>query len=191
MNDVKIEGIEMKKLLLMVTGSVTVLILIVSLFSLNQTNQTLESKLSKAEEELKTMDQLIKQDTKFIDTVENQKKLTVIEEGLRTYLDYDNDTYLTRFDHLKNKATDETIQRLKELSSTDPPFLDVKNQLTELIIYLHPTDQLIFLVQLTTEYSLDHEVVSTLPQLYQVTLIETDGEYKISQLTNLGLTATN
>ncbi|MER2011710.1 MAG: hypothetical protein ABS881_05020, partial [Psychrobacter alimentarius] len=39
------------------------------------------------------------------------------------------------------------------------------------------------LVQLTTEYSLDHEVVSTLPQLYQVTLIETDGEYKISQLT--------
>ena len=191
MNDVKIEGIEMKKLLLMVTGSVTVLILIVSLFSLNQTNQTLESKLSKAEEELKTMDQLIKQDTKFTDTVANQKKLTVIEEGLRTYLDYDNDTYLTRFEHLQNKATRETIQYLKELSSEEPPVLEIKNRLTELTIYLHPTDDLIFLVQLTTEYSLDHEVVSTLPQLYQVTLIETNGEYKISQLTNLGLTATN
>ena len=181
----------MKKLLLMVTGSVTVLILIVSLFSLNQTNQTLESKLSKAEEELKMMDQLIKQDTKFTDTVANQKKLTVIEEGLRTYLDYDNDTYLTRFDHLKNKATRETIQYLKELSSEETPVLEVNNRLLELTIYLHPTEELSFLVQLTTEYSLDNEVVSTLPQLYQVTLIETNGEYKISQLTNLGLTATN
>lgn len=181
----------MKKLLLTVTGTVTVLILIVSLFSLNQTNQALESKLSKTENDLKTMEQLINQEDKFTDTVANQKKLTVIEEGLRTYLDYDNDTYLTRFDHLQNKATDETIQRLKELSSTDPPLLDVKNQLTELTIYLHPTDELTFLVQLTTEYSLDHEMVSRLPQLYQVTLIETNGEYHISQLTNLDLTATN
>ena len=69
----------MKKLLLTVTGSVTVLILFVSLFSLNQTNQTLENKLSKAENDLKTMEQLIKQDTQFNDTVANQKKLTVIE----------------------------------------------------------------------------------------------------------------
>ncbi|AGY82960.1 hypothetical protein [Carnobacterium inhibens] len=181
----------MKKLLLTVTGTVTVLILIVSLFSLNQTNQALESKLSKKENELKTMEQLINQEDKFTDTVANQKKLTVIEEGLRTYLDYDNDTYLTRFEHLQNKATDETIQRLKELSSTDPPLLDVNNQVMELTIYLHPTEELIFLVQLTTEYSLDHEVVSHLPQLYQVTLIETNEEYHISQLTNLGLIATN
>lgn len=181
----------MKKLLLLVTGSMTLLILIVSLFSLNKTNQALESKLSKTENNLKTIEQLINQDAKFTDTVANQNKLTVIEEGLRTYLDYDNATYLTRFDHLKNKATDETIQRLKELSSTDPPLLDVKNQLSDLTIYLHPTEELIFLVQLTTEYSLDHEVVSRLPQLYQVTLIESNGEYQISQLTNLGLTATN
>ncbi|WP_034536337.1 hypothetical protein [Carnobacterium inhibens] len=181
----------MKKLLLTVTGSVTVLILFVSLFSLNQTNQTLENKLSKTENDLKTMEKLIKQDTQFNDTVANQKKLTVIEEGLRTYLDYDNDTYLTRFEHLQNKATRETIQYLKELSSEEPPLLDIKNQLTELTIYLHPTDELTFLVQLTTEYSLDHEVVSTLPQLYQVTLIETNGEYKINQLINLGLTVTN
>lgn len=94
----------MKKLLLTVTGTVTVLILIVSLFSLNQTNRALESKLSKTEKELKTMEQLINQEDKFTDTVANQKKLTVIEEGLRTYLDYDNDTYLTRFDHLKKQG---------------------------------------------------------------------------------------
>ncbi|MGX7388846.1 hypothetical protein ACWOF5_11520 [Carnobacterium divergens] len=175
----------------MITGSVTVLILIISLFSLNQTNQTLEKKLSKTENDLKKLEHLIKQDTQFNDIVANQKKLTVIEDGLRTYLDYDNDTYLTRFEHLQNKATRETIQYLKELSSEEPPVLEVKNRLLELTIYLHPTEELSFLVQLTTEYSLDHEVVSTLPQLYQVTLIETDGEYKISQLTNLGLTATN
>lgn len=45
------------------------------------------------------------------------------------------------------------------------------------------------MVQLTTEYSLDHEVVSSLSQLYQVALVENNGEYKIRQLTNIGLTA--
>lgn len=181
----------MKKLLLSVIGSVTIVILLLSLFSLNKTNQELEENLSKTEQQLKTVEQTINQDAKFNTSVENKKKLKVIEETLSTYLNYDNDTYLTRFDNLQNKATRETIQKLKELSSTDPPRLDVKNQLTEMTIYLHPTNEMAFLVQLTTEYSLDHKVVSTLPQLYQVTLIENNGDYRVNQLTNLSLTVTN
>lgn len=181
----------MKKLLLSVIGSVTIVILLLSLFSLNKTNQELEESLSKTEQQLKTVEQTINQDAKLSDSVENQNKLSLIEESIRTYLNYDNDTYLTRFDKLQNKATRETIQKLKELSSTDPPLLDVKNQLTEMAIYLDSTNEMAFLVQLTTEYSLDHEVVSTLPQLYQVTLIENNGDYRINQLTNIGLTVTN
>ena len=101
------------------------------------------------------------------------------------FLPYNENTYLSRFDEVEGKVTDEVLAALKGMMATVDPAITVQNTLDDLDVYTNGTTSNQFLVVATVSLQVGEGVDSVYTQVYQVFLAE-DDSYTITYIESLG-----
>jgi hypothetical protein len=116
-----------------------------------------------------------------------------LKTTIRTVFDdlynYDNKTYVTRFQQVKNEMTPNVLAKFEGTAgSLKSPPMPVKSTVKNLDIYLTsnaPTSAHA-LVDLTTSYAVDHAALAPHTQIFQLSLSKDSGQWKITNATILG-----
>lgn len=124
-------------------------------------------------------------DEETAQTAANEKALFVAGV-FQLFLPYDENTYLSRFDEVEGKVTDEVLAALKGMVATVDPAITVQNTLHDLDVYTNGTDSNQFLVIATVSLQVSEGVDSTYTQVYQTTLEEAGSTYRINRIDSLG-----
>ncbi|MDE1548538.1 hypothetical protein [Jeotgalibaca caeni] len=102
------------------------------------------------------------------------------------FLPYNEKTYLSRFEEVEGKVTDEVLAALKGMVATIDPAIPVQNTLHDLEVYTNGTNKNQFLVIATVSLQVGEGVDSTYTQVYQTTLEEEGASYRINRIDSLG-----
>ena len=163
-----------------------VLLLAGSVFILQRDNHELKATVQKKQETLDTLKRKVKDEKAVSGLNVTSKEVAFVEQMFTTYLTYDNDSYVTRFNTLSNYVQSDVLNKLKGASSLDPPAVEMKNEVAHLQLYVNPEKPHTFLVYTTTNYFLDGALVSEGSQLYEVDVLKEDEQFIIGNLKVIG-----
>lgn len=114
------------------------------------------------------------------------EEIQFVEQVFQLYLNYDNETYVTRFQDLSNYVELDVLNKLKGAASLEPPVIAMKNEVEDVQVYMSATSPHTFLVYTTTNYFLDNVLVNHGSQLYEVEVLKDNGQYIIGEVKVLG-----
>ena len=114
------------------------------------------------------------------------EEVQFVEQAFHVYLNYDNESYVTRFDELSNLVKVDVLNKLKGASSLAPPAVDMKNELESVKVYMNPSAPHTFLVYTTTNYFLDDALVNHGSQLYEVSVLKDNSQFLIGDIKVIG-----
>ncbi|MCL6539809.1 MAG: hypothetical protein K6T87_04335 [Roseiflexus sp.] len=112
-----------------------------------------------------------------------------IQNVFNALYNYDNKTYVTRFQQVKDEMTPNVFAKFEGTAgSLKSPPMPVKSMVKKLDIYLTsntPTSAHA-LVDLTTSYAVGHAALAPHTQIFQLSLSKDSGQWKITNATVLG-----
>lgn len=166
--------------------SLAVLILAGSLFTVSGDKHALKETIERKNEEIEGL--ALENDTLSAVTglQVTSEEVSFVEEAFHVYLNYDNESYVTRFQVLSNFVELDVLNKLKGASSLSPPVVAMKNEVENVQIYLNPRAPHTFLVYTTTNYFLDRALVNHGSQLYEVQVFKEQEQFIIGELKVIG-----
>ena len=165
---------------------VAVFILAGSVFVLSGDKSTLENTVGEKEEKIQALKGKVDELSVMTGLQVTGEEVQFIEQAFHVYLNYDNESYVTRFEELSNLVKVDVLNKLKGASSLAPPVVDMKNELESVQVYVNPSTPHTFLVYTTTNYFLDDALVNHGSQLYEVSVLQNNGEFLIGDITVIG-----
>lgn len=163
-----------------------ILILAGSLFVLVGDKQALKEKIGQKNDELAALALKNEELSAVTGLQVTGEELAFVEEAFHVYLNYDNDSYVTRFQELSNLVALDVLNKLKGASSLSPPVVTMKNEVEDVQIYLNPKAPHTFLVYTTTNYFLDGALVNHGSQLYEVQVLKEQEQFILGEFKVIG-----
>lgn len=114
------------------------------------------------------------------------EEVQFVKEAFSVYLNYDNESYVTRFNEMSNFVELNVLNKLKGASSLAAPVVKMKHELEEVQVYMNPAVPHTFLVYTTTNYYLDGALVNHGSQLYEVQVLRDEERYVIGEFKVIG-----
>jgi hypothetical protein len=121
--------------------------------------------------------------------IEHSEEIKSFVDGTFTTLfNYDNKTYVSRFDTLKDRLAKSVISKLKASGEMESPQIEFKNQVIASEVYLTAIDhdQAKALVNLETEYSVGGSKFPRRNEMYEVTVVKDGDKWLIEKLELMG-----
>ena len=165
---------------------VAVFILAGSVFVLSGDKSTLEDRVGKKDQKIQALKGKVEELSAVTGLQVTGEEVQFVEQAFHMYLNYDNESYVTRFDELSNLVKVDVLNKLKGASSLAPPVVDMKNELESVHVYMNPSTPHTFLVYTTTNYFLDDALVNHGSQLYEVSVLQNNGQFLIGDIKVIG-----
>lgn len=162
------------------------LVLAGSVFVLISDKQDLKDTIDKKNAKIESLKSEVEELSAVTGLQVTGEEVQFVERAFTTYLTYDNDSYVTRFNELSNFVQLDVLNKLKGASSLAPPVVDMKNEVESIQVYMNPSKPHTFLVYTTTNYFLDGALVNHGSQLYEVTVLKDNKQFIISELKVIG-----
>ncbi|MCQ6267832.1 hypothetical protein M1K46_19580 [Fictibacillus sp. WQ 8-8] len=111
-----------------------------------------------------------------------------VKDTFTTLFTYDNKTYTSRFDRVKNRLADSVISKLQASGEMESPQIDFSNTVKSLEVYLTALDpeKVKALVNMETEYSVNGSKFPRKNQMYEVTVVQEKKVWVIDKLELMG-----
>lgn len=165
---------------------VAVFILAGSVFVLLGDKLALQDKIEKKEQKVEALNEKVDELSVVTGLQVTGEEVQFIEQMFQVYLNYDNESYVTRFEGLSSLVKVDVLNKLKGASSLASPVVDMKNELESVQVYVNPSTPHTFLVYTTTNYFLDDALVNHGSQLYEVSVLQNNGQFLIGDIKVLG-----
>ncbi|MBE1557120.1 hypothetical protein [Sporosarcina limicola] len=165
---------------------VAVLILAGSVFVLSGEKSTLKDTVGQKDQKIQALKGKVDELSAVTGLQVTGEEVRFIEQTFHVYLNYDNESYVTRFEELSNLVKVDVLNKLKGASSLAPPVVAMKNELESVQVYINPSTPHTFLVYTTTSYFLDGALVNHGSQLYEVSVLQNNGQFLIGDIKVIG-----
>jgi len=163
-----------------------VLVLAGSIFALSNDKKALKETIERKNGELEALTLKNEELSAVTGLKVTGEEVAFVEKAFRVYLNYDNDSYVTRFNELSNFVELDVLNKLKGASSLSPPVVAMKNEVEDVQIYLNPKEPHTFLVYTTTNYFLDGALVNHGSQLYEVQVLKEQQQFILGEFKVIG-----
>lgn len=176
----------MKQAIVMGIFVLLALVLAGSVFVLMGDKQALKDTIEKKNIEIEGLKNEVEELSAVTGFQVTGEEVQFVERAFTTYLNYDNNSYVTRFNEMSNFVKLDVLNKLKGASSLAPPVVDMRNEVESIQVYMNPTKPHTFLVYTTTNYFLDGALVNHGSQLYEVSVLRDNEQFIIGDLKVIG-----
>lgn len=151
----------------------------------------LETQIAKLENEVKEKEKNLTnlQQHKAYYQIEHSEEIkSFVDDTFTTLFTYNNKTYVSRFDTLKDQLAESVISKLKASGEMESPQIEFENQVIASEVYLTAIDQdqAKALVNLETEYSVGGSKFPRRNEMFEVTVVKDEDNWVIDKLELMG-----
>lgn len=149
------------------------------------------SEIAKLKNEVKEKEQLLKDfqlNKDYYEIAHSEELKSFVNDTFTTLFNYDNKTYVARFDKVRNRLSESVVSKLGSSGQTENTQIEFKNKVKAMEVYLTAVkkDTAKSLVNLETEYSIGTSKFPRKNQMFEVTVIRDGDKWVINKLEFMG-----
>ncbi|MEE1130243.1 MAG: hypothetical protein UHX00_01295 [Caryophanon sp.] len=171
---------------LFVIGIVALAISIVSNYFLAQQNETLKQAATTHDEEIEVLEQTLADVEAMSSLNVSVEEIDRLHAFFEAYLQYNNDTYTTRFQEMARYANQRVIEKLQGAAVLDTPIVPVENELVSMEVYISPNKPHEFFVYTKTNYYANGVAITNTNMLFEVEIEQENHTWTIRDIRNKG-----
>lgn len=172
----------MKQKIIIIVESAFLLLAIISLIGLYQDNKSKEVEIQENKETIETLNANLDVQNNANDTENVSDKIDYINNAFSLYLNYETDTYVSRFEEMKNYFSPSVLEKLTGASGTEKPQMAIESSISNYATYINPLENNSFVFVTDINYQVEDNEPTTFYNVYLVNLAEENGETLIDNV---------
>ena len=181
----------MKKIIVMISEAVLLLLAVISLFGLYQDNQTKADTIQAYETEITDLKHTLDLQENGNNTTEIAEKTKFINSAFSYYLNYNEDNYQSRFEEIEKYFSLDVINKLSGAGASEQPTVPIKSSARNYVTYVNPAEPNSFVHVTDILYQVADNEPTTFKNVFIIHLTERENEYVIDNVDVFSGTPTN
>lgn len=155
-------------------------------YFLAQQNEDLKQQQAQHDDEVATLEATLTELQNMSSLNVSVEEIDRVHAFFDAYLQYNNDTYTTRFQEMARYASEAVVEKLQGAAVLETPIVPVENELISTDIYISPNNPHEFFVYTKTNYYANGVAITNTNMLFEVEVEQVDQMWMIRAIRNKG-----